>query len=102
MVVKTQIAQCPTCGGPLARGFAVKAAGLSFVRPQKFKKFAFIDEDLQGAGLTKLLPARARFCPSFLCRACRIYVVDYGTTLTRREATEAVQPARFLKTSCPQ
>ncbi len=85
-----KIKKCPCCGGPLEKGFACKSAGLSFVRPAKFKQFAFVDEDLQRAGfLAKILPSQARYSPSFLCRACRIYVVDYGTTLSRRSAEKA-------------
>ena len=87
-----KIAKCPCCGGPVARGFAVKTAGLSFVRPEKFKQFAFVDEDLQRAGfLAKFLPSRARYCPSFLCRSCHVYLVDYGTVLSRRQADQAAR-----------
>ncbi len=94
--MKDKITQCPCCGGPLARGFAVKTAGLSFVRPDKFKQFAFVDEDLQRTGfLAKFLPSRARYCPSFLCRSCQVYLVDYGTVLSRRQADQA---SRSLET----
>ncbi len=91
-----KITKCPCCGGPVTRGFAVKTAGLSFVRPDKFKQFAFVDEDLQRTGLlAKFLPSRARYCPSFLCRSCQVYLVDYGTVLSRRQAEQA---ARSLET----
>jgi hypothetical protein len=87
-----QIEKCPSCGRALERGFAVKTASLSFARADKFKNFAFADEDLQRVGLlAKILPSRARFCPSFLCRTCQLYVVDYGTTLSRRDANEAAR-----------
>jgi len=93
-----KIKKCPCCGGPLERGFAHKVAGLSFVRPDKFKQFIFLDEDLQRVGfLAKLLPSRARFCPSFLCRACRVYLVDYGTTLSRRNANQAARSLEAQK-----
>ena len=85
-----QIEKCPGCGGPLERGFAVKSAPLSYARPDKFKKFAFVDEDLQRVGLlAKVFASPARYCPSFLCRACLLYIVNYGTTLSRRDANEA-------------
>ena len=91
-----KISKCPCCGGPLERGFAAKVAGLSFVQPAKFKKFAFVDEDLQRVGfLAKFLPSRARYSPSFLCRGCHVYLVDYGTILSRRSANEA---ARSMET----
>jgi len=96
--MKDKIKKCPCCGGPLERGFAHKVAGLSFVRPEKFRGFAFLDEDLQGAGLANILPSRARYCPSFLCRACRVYIVAYGTTLSRKSANEA---ARALEAQEP-
>jgi hypothetical protein len=87
-----KIENCPACGCPLELGFAVKSASLSFPRPDKFKKFAFADEDLQRVGfLAKVFPSRARYCPSFLCRSCRVYIVDYGTTLSRRDANEAAR-----------
>jgi hypothetical protein len=86
-----QIENCPSCGQPLERGFAVKSAVLSFVRPDKFKKFAFVDEDLQRVGFAKYLPSRARYCPSFLCRNCQLCLVNYGTVLSRREASEAAR-----------
>ncbi len=95
-----QIEKCPSCGCPLERGFAVKSAPLSFARPDKFKKFAFVDEDLQQVGfLAKVFPSPARYCPSFVCRACRVYIVDSGTTLSRRDANEA---ARRLETQMSQ
>ncbi len=87
-----KISQCPCCGGPLDQGFAVKTSGLSFVQPSKFKRFAFVDEDLQRVGfLAKFLPSRARYSPSFLCRGCKVYFVDYGTVLSRRQADQAAQ-----------
>ena len=95
-----QIENCPSCGCPLERGFAVKSVPLSFARPDKFKKFAFVDEDLQRVGFfAKVFASPAQYCPSFLCRACRFYLVDYGTTLSRRDANEA---ARSLETRMNQ
>ncbi len=87
-----KISKCPCCGGPLERGFAVKTAGLSFVQPSKFKKFAFVDDDLQRVGfLAKFLPSRAQYSPSSLCRSCQVYIVDYGTVLSRRQADQVAR-----------
>src|SRR5690348_12332154 len=36
--------RCPKCGEPMEQGFAAKAAGLSFIEPQKFSKYASMDE----------------------------------------------------------
>jgi hypothetical protein len=77
---------CPRCGQPLQAGFAAKAAGLSFVAPDKFKRFVFLDEDLGKAGWTKLLPSWAKYFRSHLCRGCELYLVDYSACLSRHEA----------------
>lgn len=82
---------CPRCGQTLAAGFAGKAAGLSFVAPDKFKQFAFLDEDLARAGLTKLLPSKATYFRSYLCRVCELYLIDYGTALSRQEAERVAE-----------
>lgn len=85
-----KIKSCPRCGSNLERGFTAKASGLSFVPLAKFKQFAFADEDLNRRSLlARLLPSSARFSPSFICRACQLYLVDYGMVLSRREANEA-------------
>lgn len=85
-----QIDKCPGCGGPLEHGFSHKACGLSFVAASKFRSFAFVDEDLnKRTWRQRLLPSPARYCPSHLCRACGLYLVDYETTLSRKEANAA-------------
>jgi hypothetical protein len=45
-----------------------------------------LDEDLVESGLRNLLPSKAQFFRSHLCRACKLYLVDYGTILERNEA----------------
>lgn len=85
------LSTCPRCAQQLQAGFASKAAGLSFVAPDKFKQFAFLDEDLGRTGLAKLLPSRAEYFPSFLCRGCELYLVDYGTCLGRQEAERVAE-----------
>jgi hypothetical protein len=88
----TGLTTCPRCGRSLAAGFAAKAAGLSFVAPEQFKRFAFLDEDLSGAGLTKLLPSKAKYFRSYLCRGCELYIIDYSTALSRKEAERVAEP----------
>jgi hypothetical protein len=55
----------------------------------KQNNFAFIDEDLAQAGWRKFLPSKAEYFRSFLCRSCKLYVVDYSKSLSRPEAEQA-------------
>ena len=80
------IDRCPSCGGPLEQGFAAKAAGLSFIESQKFSKYAFTDEDISRAGLSKVLPWKGVYFRAARCEACKVYMVDYGTTYDRKQA----------------
>lgn len=82
---------CPRCNGPLEAGFAHRAAGLSFVEPEKLEHFVFMDEDLSDGGLSRFLPAPAAFFRSYLCRSCELYLIDYSETLTRAEAEAAAK-----------
>ena len=66
-------------------------AGLSFVAPDKLKQYAFLDEDLSGAGLTKLLPSKATYFRSYLCRGCELYIIDYSTALGRQDAERVAE-----------
>lgn len=77
---------CPRCGAPTERGFCHRANGLSFVTPDSLDKFLSIDEDVAKAGFRKFLPSKAEYYRSYLCRACNLYVVDYGTSLGSSEA----------------
>ena len=80
---------CPRCGKTMEAGFAHKTAGLSFVAPDKLDHFIFIDEDLAQAGWRKFLPSKAEYFRSFLCRSCKLYVVDYSRSFSRQEAEQA-------------
>lgn len=77
---------CPRCGAALERGFAHKTLGLSFVAPDKLEQFFSLDEDLAHSGLRKLLPSKAEYFRSYLCRTCELYLIDYGTTLDQAQA----------------
>jgi len=82
----TEFQTCPRCRQQLQAGFTARAAGLSFITPEKFERFAFLDEDLSSAGLRKLIPWKAEYFRSYLCRSCELYLVDFGTVLDRTQA----------------
>ena len=86
MATNIPIETCPRCQEPTEKGFCHRAKGLSFVSVEKLKSFVSIDEDLAKAGLRKLLPSKAEYYSSFLCRKCNLYFVDYGTSLSSAEA----------------
>ncbi|MBI2899433.1 MAG: hypothetical protein HYY17_04565 [Planctomycetes bacterium] len=88
-MANSKLGACPKCGKAMGRGFAAKSAGLSFVAPEKLDHLAFIDEDLGHAGLKKFLPAKAEFFRSYLCRPCKVYLVEYGRSFSRKEAEQA-------------
>lgn len=83
---ETFVAVCPRCGSGMEAGFASRATPLSFVAFGEVDRVVFKDEDLVKAGWRMLLPSRARYFRSYLCRACKLYVIDYAKTYTRREA----------------
>jgi hypothetical protein len=82
---------CPHCGNPLENGFAARAAGLSFVSPDKLERYAFLDEDVSQAGLKKILPSKAEYYRSCLCRSCKLYLVDYGKVYSRSQAEQVAR-----------
>lgn len=84
--MQNTLTNCPRCGGTLGSGFATRAAGLSFVSPDKFEHYAFMDEDLTHAGLRKFFPGPAEYYRSFICRECELYIVDYSKIYSREEA----------------
>jgi hypothetical protein len=86
--------KCPRCGTALDPGFAAKNIGLSFVTPEKFEHFAFLDEDLAKSGLRKLLPWKAEYFRSYLCRSCELCLIDFGATLDRGQAEQIVRSMR--------
>lgn len=79
---------CPRCGEALQAGFAHRAVGLSFVAPEKLEQAVSLDEDLAQAGLRKLLPSRAEYFRSYLCRGCELYLIDFGTVFGHAQAQE--------------
>jgi hypothetical protein len=88
MPASTPLEACPRCGSPTEQGLCHRATGLSFVAPGKLAKFVSIDEDLAKAGLRRFLPSPAQYYRSYLCRACNLYIVDYGISLSSSAAKE--------------
>jgi len=82
---------CPRCGTALEAGCAAKCVQLSFVAPEKFQRFAFLDEDLAKCGLRKYLPWKAEYFRSYVCRSCELYVIDFDATLDRRQAEQVAR-----------
>jgi Domain of unknown function (DUF6487) len=87
---ETTFETCPRCGKMIEAGFTgATAPGLSFVAPDKFRHFAFLDEDVSKAGIRKFLPWAARYFRSYLCRSCELYIVEYSVRLNRAQANQA-------------
>lgn len=86
MATHNDLTTCPRCAYELKAGFSARATGISFVKPEKFQDFAFMDEDVSGAGLSKFLPSKAAYFRAYLCRACELIIIDYSRTYSREEA----------------
>lgn len=76
---------CPKCGQQMEQGYFARASGLSYIKPEQFKKFAFRDVDLVKAGFRKFLPSKAEFYISYLCNRCNWYSVDFSKSFSRKE-----------------
>jgi hypothetical protein len=92
---------CPRCGKQLEAGFAQKVMGLSFVASHKLNRFISVDEDLTLSGglksrlyglVKKVLPSKAAYFRSYLCRSCELYLIDYSTTIGHAQAQELLGP----------
>ena len=72
----------------MKRGFTSRAVDLAHIPPEKLKKWAFIHDPLQGGNLLRrtFWAGKARYSPSFICRACQIFLVQYGVSWEQAEA----------------
>lgn len=93
------LAKCPRCGRTYESGFCSGNVGLSFVEPAKLKNFMFAGEDIAMARWRKLIPAKARYYRSYLCRACHLYLVDHSRLFTHNEAKELARVMTHTRTS---
>ncbi len=90
--------KCPRCGRAYEPGFCSGNVGLSFVEPGKLKSFMFVGEDIAKARWRKLVPAKARYYRSYLCRGCRLYLVDHSRLFTHKEAKELASVMTHART----
>src|SRR3954463_15615698 len=81
---------CPRCGKAMERGFTGRAVELTHIPPPKLKRWAFLHDPVQRQSWirTILSMGAARYSPSFICRACKVYMVEYGISWTQQEAKE--------------
>lgn len=82
--------RCPQCDQAMEQGFSHRAAGLSYIRPEKFQHFIFKDEDLAQAGFRKILPAVAEYYRAYLCAQCQFYLVDFSKVLSQKEVKQLI------------
>jgi hypothetical protein len=74
----------------MEKGFSARTHGLSWIPGEKMKHNAFIDKDLNEAGLKQYFPSRATYDLSYHCPNCKIYIVDYSQPYSRAQANELV------------
>ncbi len=86
-----KLSNCPVCSGIMEKGFSARTQGLSWIPAEKMKQFAFLDKDLNEAGLKQLFPAKATYDLSYHCPDCKIYIVDYSKSYSRKEANELAE-----------
>ena len=81
--------KCPRCSGPFEQGLSIRSYGLPFYKPDVFANFVVTGEDLNRRSMiAKLLPTRARWSKAHVCRSCQVAVVEYGTSLSHKEAQQ--------------
>lgn len=76
---------CPNCNQEMRLAFSNRASGLSCADPAQFGNFFFMDVDLFGAGLRKLLPWKAEWYRAHRCEVCCVCTIEYGQAYSRRE-----------------
>lgn len=86
-----KLSDCPVCGQNMERGFSNRTHGLSLITPEKMRKFAFLDKDLNEAGLKQFLPAKAEYDLSYHCPTCKLYIVDYSKSVSSAAAKELAE-----------
>jgi hypothetical protein len=71
-------------------GFTGRAVELTHIPPPKLKRWAFIHDPVQRQNWrwTAFWIGAARYSPSFICRDCQVYMVEYGISWTQKEARE--------------
>ena len=67
----------------MVSGYSSANTGLSWIDEEKFKSFAFVDNDLSGGGLKKLFPWKGEYFKASNCPECKIVVIDYSEKFDR-------------------
>jgi predicted nucleic-acid-binding Zn-ribbon protein len=83
-LVKGVKMNCPKCQKTMLSGYSAANTGLSWIDEDKFKSFTFIDTDLSGAGLKKLLPWKGEYFRASNCAQCKIMLIDYSERFDRK------------------
>lgn len=68
----------------MEHGCSSANTGLSWIERGKFESFAFVDKDLSGAGLRKMLPWKGFYFHAWKCGSCEILTVDYSEKFDRK------------------
>lgn len=87
-VYDDSLRNCPKCGSKMDRGFNVKTTGLGWIPAKMINRFTFVGEPLVEADLRKIFISRAEYMLSYHCLNCKLFVVDYGTSCSTREAKQ--------------
>lgn len=82
--------ECPKCRNKMQMAFCARSAGLSCALPEKFDHFIFLDKDLSEAGMKKFIPHSGEWHPSYLCQACKMYIIEYGIIMNRAEVEKTI------------
>jgi hypothetical protein len=75
---------CPKCNKEMSSGYSAASTGISWVDKSNFNSYAFIDEDLSGAGLKKFFPSKAEYFKAYRCSSCECVLIDHSTKLSRK------------------
>jgi hypothetical protein len=80
----------------MASGYSCANAALSWIEKEKFRSFAFVDKDLSGAGVRKLLPWKGYYFKASHCRLCQMVVIDYSKKFDRKSVESEIRVANDL------
>lgn len=83
---------CPRCGRMMTKAFANASANIPYEKPESILKFIHASGSVQHLPYWKgILPHAAEFFLSYLCEDCRIYMIDFSSTLSSSEAKKLAE-----------